>query len=203
MSESVFGAPIYRYYLDPTKIKKFAEEKFSKNKDLPLDGTPPGWGCKLRTEFESSHLNRYKDYYDDIMHKFTVDVGVSNCKCNIYETWLNYYEGPGHFQEEHDHLPGFYSGIHYIKFDPEVHSQTQFVNPLHQMYTFMNGDIEFEDHDDSTKQFWAPDTKEGDIIIFPSFLRHMVPVSHHTDARITLAFNINTINGSTRRVFRK
>lgn len=201
MSEPIFGVPIYRYYLDPTEIKKYAEEKFSKNRDLPLDGTPPGWGCTLRTEFESSHRNVYKDYYNDVMRQFTVDVGISEGRCNIYETWLNYYEGPGHFQEEHDHLPGFYSGIHYIKFNPEIHSQTQFVNPLHQLFTFMNGDEQFGEQDDCTKQFWAPDAKEGEVIIFPSFLRHSVPVSNNPDVRITLAFNINTVKGSTRRVF--
>ena len=43
--------------------------------------------------------------------------------------------------------------------------------------------------------------KEGDVIIFPSFLRHRVNKSETDVPRITCSFNINTIKGSTRRVF--
>ena len=46
-----------------------------------------------------------------------------------------------------------------------------------------------------------PFLSEGDIIIFPSFIRHRVLKQETDEVRITSSFNINTINGSARRVF--
>ena len=51
-------------------------------------------------------------------------------------------------------------------------------------------------------EFYIPEVEEGDVIIFPSFMRHRVAPNHSENLRITMAFNINTIKGSTRRVFR-
>ena len=52
-----------------------------------------------------------------------------------------------------------------------------------------------------SKQYCCPEVKEGDIIIFPSFIRHRVNGVSSKEPRISVAFNINTIEGSTRRVF--
>ena len=115
---------------------------------------------------------------------------------------LNYYSG-GHNQEEHDHNPGFFSGIHYLKFNPEVHSAAHFVNPSYALYLYQFQDVDVEDESRSEyrSHHWYPDVKEGDIIIFPSWLRHMVREQKSDETRISLAFNINTLKGSTRRVF--
>ena len=45
------------------------------------------------------------------------------------------------------------------------------------------------------------EAKEGDIVIFPSFLKHRVNKQMTDVPRITCSFNINTIKGSTRRVY--
>ena len=108
-------------------------------------------------------------------------------------------------QEEHDHLPSFYSGIHYIKFTD--HEAVHLMNPLFQMYNMIyNSGVRGSDEDalsahPFSRQYCCPEVKEGDIIIFPSFIRHRVNAVNSGDARISVAFNINTIEGSTRRVF--
>tara|TARA_B100001094_G_scaffold88899_1_gene84996 strand:- start:1672 stop:2277 length:606 start_codon:yes stop_codon:yes gene_type:complete len=198
--EMIFGIPMFRYYLDPTELQKIAEEKFGEFESLPVNHPPDGWECTLRSEFLNCKKNEYKSFYDDILKQFAQDIGRPNGRCNIYESWLNYYTG-GQNQEEHDHLPGFYSGCHFVKFNPDIHKSTRFVNPLYSLYSYQYKDIDLEEVPEFSSHHWFPDVKEGDIIIFPAWLKHLVLSQETTEHRITLAFNINTIKGSTRRVF--
>ncbi len=198
----IFGTPIFRYHKDPTELRKIAEEKFELYKGYPLNEAPEGWDCNVRTEFSTSIDNNYGHFYTDIIDQFKTDVGLLSGSTHICESWLNYYSG-GHNQEEHDHNPGFFSGIHYLKFNPEVHSPAHFVNPCYTLFLYQFKDVDVEDESQSEyrSHHWYPDVKEGDIIIFPSWLRHMVREQKSNETRISLAFNINTLKGSTRRVF--
>tara|TARA_X000000368_G_C22927526_1_gene665998 strand:- start:279 stop:911 length:633 start_codon:yes stop_codon:yes gene_type:complete len=203
----MFGVPLFRYHLDPTKLKQIAEERFSDNKDLPLDHSPSYWDCDMKTDFHSSRANKYNDFYNDVLDEFGKDVGLTDAYPTIHESWLNMYT-KGMNQEEHDHLPSFYSAVHFVKFNPKVHESVYLINPLHQLYNATyscaaacrNAESALDAHE-FTKQFHLPDIVEGDIIIFPSFLRHRVNTQKSDETRITLAFNINTLQGSVRRVF--
>lgn len=205
--EIVFGVPLFRYYLDPTELKSKALKKFEQTRGFPIHETPGGWDCELQTDFDNSMANLYHHHYDDIMAQFTKDVGLKEGAAMIHESWVNCY-GKGHNQEEHDHLPSFYSGIHYIKYNPEVHEAVHFLNPLFQLYNctytlssqVCRGDNALQEHPFS-RQWMLPEVKEGDIILFPSFIRHRVNKQETEELRITASFNINTIKGSTRRVF--
>ena len=203
--ELVFGIPIYRYHLDPTEIKRVALEKINQYKSYPINETPSGWDCDVRTDFNMgwNNCDMYAPYYKDIMKQFSDDVGLRNAKANIYEIWLNFYN-KGQNQEEHDHIPGFFSACHYIKYDPEIHSPTRWRSPLIGKFLYQYSDLMSEEDIDPEKkhpEYFQPDLKEGDIIIFPCWLRHSVKAQKTNDLRITMAFNINTIKGSTRRVF--
>ena len=82
------------------------------------------------------------------------------------------------------------------------------MNPLFQLYNctytlssqVCRGDNALQEHPFS-RQWMLPEVKEGDIILFPSFIRHRVNKQETEELRITASFNINTIKGSTRRVF--
>ena len=205
--EIMFGVPLFRYYLDPSEIKRDAEEKFKASQGFPIDETPGGWDCNLKSDFNNSLANVYTKHYDNIMEQFGKDVGLTNGTAMMHESWLNYYVKDMN-QEEHDHLPSFYSGVHYIKFDPTVHEAVHLINPLFQIYfctytltsKICRGEDALNCHPFS-RQFIIPSVKEGDIIIFPSFLRHRVNKQETDVPRITCSFNINTIKGSTRRVY--
>ena len=200
--EIMFGVPLFRYHLDPSEIKELIERKYKDSDGLPLNETPGGWDCTIKTDFDISTQNIYTHFYDGIMEQFSIDVGLKTSKAMIHESWSNYYTG-GMNQEEHDHLPSFYSGIHYIKFNSD-HEAVHLMNPLFQLYalTYAScGDDDVLSTHPFSKQYVCPEVKEGDIIIFPSFIRHRVNGVSVKEPRISVAFNINTIEGSTRRVF--
>ena len=58
--EIMFGVPLFRYHLDPTEIRKTIEERYRLNKNLPMDQTPGGWDCDLKTDFNNSAANAYR-----------------------------------------------------------------------------------------------------------------------------------------------
>tara|TARA_B100001996_G_scaffold352432_1_gene313114 strand:+ start:1456 stop:2061 length:606 start_codon:yes stop_codon:yes gene_type:complete len=196
--DMMFGVPLFRYYVDPTELKKMVKERFET--DLPINAKPDGWDCNLKTDFSNSFEHLYTHFYDDVMEQFSKDVGLEDSVAMIHESWVNYYVRDSN-QEEHDHIPSFYSGIHYIKYDPEIHEAAAFMNPLAQLYTMTYSERSEDDAYDFSKQQFSPGVGEGDVVLFPSFLRHRVPKQQTDEPRITSSFNINTIKGSTRRVF--
>ena len=89
MNQLIFGVPLFKYYLDPTEIKLYAEQKFEQCEKFPINKPPSGWDCDLRTEFRSSRVNEYAHYYDDIMVRFTQDLYIDEKKCFIDESLIN------------------------------------------------------------------------------------------------------------------
>ena len=104
MVDIEFGIPFFRYHLDSKELKDIALKKNSNYSNLPINQTPKGWDCNLKTEFSQSLkvVDEYSIYYDGIIKQFSDDVGLKECRCYIDEAWLNLYSD-NMDQEEHDH----------------------------------------------------------------------------------------------------
>lgn len=168
---------------------------------------PQGWGTdKLFTSFDYNHLNlalfndtscifRYINYIEKFFDL--------NVKIEISNLWFNYYVN-GEWQEIHSHCgnsvfdyPATFSCIHFLKFDPGVHSPVIFVDPYEAI---RNTSLELHSNQYSSR--YVPDIREGDLIMFPSYLQHYVPKGPPTEnnPRITIALNLNIIEyGNARR----
>lgn len=202
MHIDLFPQRIYKYHLDPTEIKKYMLERYNSYKDFSVNGTPDGWFCNVRTEFEGAFPQELSDNYTGILQQWRRDVGLSE-KPYIFEIWLNTYEH-SHYQEPHTHLPGFYSAIHYVKFDPLEHESTHFSNPHSAIYSFMfDGNFMDERLNPHLQETTNLCVEEGDLIIFPSNLKHSVPKNDSKELRMTVSFNINRVAENARRVFAK
>jgi uncharacterized protein (TIGR02466 family) len=105
----------------------------------------------------------------------------------ISEIWYNAYSR-GQYQNMHKHSNGnnnIFSGIYYIKFDPQQHSNTRFYNPSFE--------IDFSKVKNNSYFVFQPTVKENDIIFFPSDIGHDVPEQICDELRITISFNIQCI----------
>lgn len=117
-----------------------------------------------------------KDLYVEIMEgcrKYLTEVQASGT-FKIIESWFNVHTSDM-YQEVHNHIPAFISGTYYIQFDKDKDNSL----------TFVSNNTDSVD----LKQL---DVDEGDVILFPSTLRHMVNKAKepHDNLRITNSFNI-------------
>lgn len=81
------------------------------------------------------------------------------------------------YHNVHQHGPTGYSAVLYVKFDPSCHEATKFYSPFNDPAT---GDL----------LEYQPFVKEGDLVVFPSFLLHEGPMNKSTKERMIVSFNI-------------
>ena len=179
-----------------SNIQKCYEEK-----NLPI---PDGWLTdNLVTSFDQDELNHkvfesekvHEIYAKSVRSVFDKEVGFS-----LEDMWFNYYIN-GEYQEEHHHIspspfiaPVQYSCIHYLKYDEEEHTSTTFHDPIATLRAHS-----FEMDSNYYVDRWSPKVKEGDLLIFPSYLVHHVEKSKSTpnNPRITVAFNLSLTSYGT------
>jgi len=93
-------------------------------------------------------------------------------KINLTHLWENHYEN-NDFQERHTHPKSHFSFIIYKKIDK---SNTVFFNPAEDLISSYYNSSGFNMFDTN----FMPECREGQIIIFPSFLGHMVKKSNNS-----------------------
>ena len=155
---------------------------------------PKGWTTdKVITSFTNDKVNdalfnnerhKLKDVYSNKLNQ----IFKKEYDWNFIKGWYNYYT-EGEWQEKHCHtgispLDAF-SAIHFVSWKADVHMPVTFYDPLH-----MFKDMFTPNSADHSK--WTPDIKEGDLLIFPSYLEHSVPKQPSTPdyPRITISFNL-------------
>jgi len=113
------------------------------------------------------------------------------------EPWYTVY-GKGQKADQHEHMPCDFSAVHFIKFNPEIHEPIRFVHPeltkTKYAATFkphLHDNLGTCSRQSYYKEHYVPDVKEGDLIIFPSELQHLVYANQSDELRATIAFNFS------------
>jgi len=196
--------PITYYHLsmnDNDKLKELLVDKIVRDaKDLEI---PDGWFTnKLMTSFDGEPRGKEIFFGEDQSYQKVLEKRYGACinaifdapyKIDIDEIWYNVYIN-GEWQEDHDHVGGpygsHYSCIHFLSFNPEIHQPVQFRDPIAQL---RNLSVELDRNNYS--HTWMPNIKEGDFIMFPSYLSHCVKPGKPTPdyPRITIAFNFRVL----------
>ena len=196
--------PITYYHLSMTDndiLKDLLLDKIvadAKNLEIP-----EGWFTnKLMTSFDGEPRGKEIFFGEDDTYQKVLEKRYGSCinaifdapyKIDIDEIWYNVYMN-GEWQEEHDHVGGphgsHYSCIHFLSFDPKIHQPVEFRDPLSQL---RNLSVELDRN--NYAHTWYPELKEGDFIMFPSYLSHSVKPGKPTPdyPRITIAFNFRVL----------
>lgn len=173
-------------------------QKCYEEKELPI---PNGWLTdKLTTSFDQDELN-HRIFKSEKIHelymKYVSSVFDKPVSFSLEDMWFNCYSD-GEYQEEHHHInttpflpPVHFSCVHYLKFDEEQHTSTTFHDPISMLRSHS-----FEMESNYYNESWTPKVKEGDLLIFPSYLVHHVQKSQPTpdNPRITIAFNLRLLS---------
>ena len=117
------------------------------------------------------------DYFNNII------CCLDKVKPYITQSWINYTEF-NQYHHKHCHFNSLVSGVLYIKSDEEFDRIKFFKNEYN---TFEFNIKEFNLYNSS--EISIP-VKTGDVILFPSRLKHMVEIKQGTNTRISLAFNV-------------
>lgn len=105
-----------------------------------------------------------------------------NTQLRITQSWANYTNN-GQFHHKHAHPNSVVSGVFYVK-------TTQGKD---RIYFYRSGFQQIKFKTENWNQFnsesWWFDAVEGQLIMFPSHLEHMVQTLDHEDTRVSLSFN--------------
>ena len=169
MKVEAFPTLLYRYHIDDNDAIKARVEEYYKENKFQTD-VPDQWNCDLFTSYGSGGfpIGECLDAFTPVLDEFQTE-SKSYGSMILTDLWLNVYETQ-QWQEKHTHLPGQWSGVYYVHFDPNEHKATNFHHPLETLLA-SNGMI------NSKANVITPWVQEGDMIIFPSWLEHAAPMN--------------------------
>jgi hypothetical protein len=106
---------------------------------------------------------------------------------SLKEMWVNVLD-PGGRQAMHNHANSFISGVVYLT-RTHQDSRTVFMkSPGGTEFAFRNDNAGVATNSYNADKWISPAPDPGDVVLFPSYLMHAVPVNPG-ERRITLAFN--------------
>ena len=132
-------------------------------------------------------LKNIKNFLGESVNKFTTDVLNSKQRLVITQCWAN-RNPKGSKHHEHVHPNSIISGVMYFQINEKL-PPIQFskdrqdgmkLNP--EKYNHVN-----------SESFMLP-CKPGELILFPSSLKHSVPINQGDEARISISFNTFSID---------
>ena len=130
----------------------------------------------------NEEFKNIKNFLKESMDKFTTNVLNTKQRLVITQCWAN-RNPKGSKHHEHVHPNSIVSGVMYFQINEKL-PPIQF-SKLNQ--DGMKLDPEKYNHMNS-ETFMLP-CKPGELILFPSSLRHSVPTNHGEEDRISVSFN--------------
>lgn len=165
MFHKIFETPIWIQSINPQKLNLVSKDF----KRSWLSDTPSSFS-------EDNNANLMDEegvkYLKEIILFCLKDLKIENIE--ISQIWRNLYKGD--YQEKHFHANANFSFTIYEKLEKP---QTIFQHPAHDLIYATNTDKLFN-------TYFMPEVKENTMILFPSYLQHMVRKS----------FNSMTISGN-------
>jgi len=128
-----------------------------------------------------------KNFIYESLNKFTQNIFESNQRLVVTQCWLN--KNPkGSKHHEHVHPNSIISGVFYFKQDPKL-PPISFSKSIHSAMKL--DPKKFNNLNSET--FLLPCTN-GELILFPSNLKHSVPINMGDEPRISMSFNTFSID---------
>lgn len=174
MEIKLFSTPIWIGNIDANKIN-FIEKEI---KQSFLSGVKSS-----HTDFNKEINKESINYlYETIINIMNAENKLPDCSIQLTHIWSNHYE-TSDFQENHIHAGSDLSFIIYKKVDE---SKTIFVNPSSKMLEVYYWDCP-KKAAFFGPNFFKPECRENQIVIFPSYLEHFV---RRSNGAVTVAGNL-------------
>ena len=181
---SVFPTPIQIY-----KYEDSIEKELKYIENIEWMQQPANANFKTKDSYLTKHesLKNITSFFKECIDEFTKNIYQSEQRLIITQLWGN-RNPKGSKHHEHVHPNSIVSGVFYLRQDPKLppisfaksNQDGMKLNP--KQYNYLNSET-----------FMLPCTA-GELILFPSNLRHSVPVNLGDEERISLSFNTFSID---------
>ncbi len=188
--QGLFGAPIYESNIERPYTKEelifFEDSKKHLLKNSIEDGNSwTGKNKKGRYILELEKLSGLKKDIMEHVNAYFEQVYSPTTDCSVYitQSWINYTKEK---QRHHIHLHAnsLISGVLYINADIDFDSKTFYKREIDQTIRILPKEWnEFNSFE------WNFPMKTGNIVLFPSNLKHGVKQKEGKNIRASLAFN--------------
>lgn len=158
----------YHNEIKSSLVKKIEKSSFTKavDKESETDISRTDWN--ISENFQRSWVTYLSKYLLNELLDMYKSVGYDGF--TLHEIWFQqYYKNSSHGW--HTHSSNFTS-VYYVEL-PSDTPKTKLVNPFDQ------------------KTIIEPEIKEGDILIFPSFVLHKAPANFSNKRKTIVSFNTN------------
>lgn len=136
------------------------------------------------TILKNKELTQLRDFIETKVSEYFTEVYKPKHKVNlkITQSWTNYTK-PGEYHHKHAHPNSFVSGVFYIQANKEK-DKIYFYKDGYQQIKFPPSEWNVWN-----SESWWFDVGDGNLVLFPSSLTHMVQTVETQETRISLAFN--------------
>lgn len=206
----MFNLPIKTLHIDPSSYNKqklisCIEQNYYQS---PSRNARPSMGThhQCYNDFNNPNFiepdwDSVRIVYNKVVNEYLTSMNlVSQCKYNLDIVNYSAYGDTKSNMRRHFHTDCDFSGVHYIQYDNQIHTPTRFENPFKwgDYQSYMRPDLGKcmvnELSNSWTCDWFEPETKEDDIIFFPSLLSHEVMAQKQSDKlRITIALNVSIV----------
>ena len=128
-----------------------------------------------------------RNFIYEAINKFTKNISQSDQRLVVTQSWMN--KNPkGSKHHEHVHPNSIISGVFYFKQDPKL--------PPISFSKSIQSAIKLDPkkyNNLNSETFLLPCT-DGELILFPSNLKHSVPINMSEESRISMSFNTFSID---------
>ena len=136
---------------------------------------------------EIEELKNIKNFIYESINKFTKNISQSDQRLVVTQCWAN-KNPPGSKHHEHVHPNSILSGVFYLRQDKTLPP----ISFAKSVQAAMKLDPKKYNNLNS-ETFLLPCTN-GELILFPSDLKHSVPINNGKEARLSISFNTFSVD---------
>ena len=186
---NLFPVPVLKTKLDypVNEIEVLCQQEHSKN--------PTGVGLSNIGGWQSGNINYPNSPFSFLLdiEKICQEFARNELKINksilMTNAWVNINQ-KFNSNKLHTHPQCILSGVYYIK-TPKGCGDIQFQHPAQDMMTRdWNGRNWYSDFNQYNSELWWLPSEEGNLYVFPSWIKHMVGPNMSDEDRISISFNV-------------
>ena len=136
---------------------------------------------------EIEELKNIKNFFYDSLNKYTKNILQSDQRLVITQCWTN-KNPPGSKHHEHVHPNSILSGVFYLKQDKTL-PPIQFAKTIQHAMK-----LSPKKYNNLNSETFLLPCVDGELLLFPSNLKHSVPTNMGKEARISLSFNTFSVD---------